>query len=269
MKKIHYVRLHCEEIFLHTIVERAQQEGVNAGTLLSDIDEFRTFVTYHFTDPEALENIRQQLYVLSQKTMKPKEAWEIVKRLTFCYDQKALRQKQAPLTQQQKKKAFISILEPSLATYLYDLDQQHHFKTATVERTYATAEQRLKGLEQFNQKDGTEWTSEEAKLVLFATGSSKVQPVARTASKEDSEQRRSRGRGGKRNRDQGEEKRRDGGRTGSDNRRTDKRCQPRGNQELPKQSYVLVAASELAQLQASAVGHQKAETRRCNTCGVW
>ena len=138
--RLHFTRRYCDDDFRNDITDRAIAIGFDIQLLNTSLPAYRSFVTQVYDKPYARQALQRQLFALGGKTQTPAEAWAKVRKLAFCYDEKAKRAKAPPLTEREKSDFFISALFPGLRIYLFSLLQQRHPDVATAEKAYQAAE---------------------------------------------------------------------------------------------------------------------------------
>ena len=159
-ERVNWLVTYTEPAFLATVQERAEMEGVPTRKLRTDAETFRLFVTSRFTQVAAKEEIRSSIVSLKGRNLQPSKAWLKIRKLRYCFDQKALRDGTPTLTAREICSYFADALPRRLRMWMREHIANEHPMTQDASYALEAAKKYMSTLKEDaptgNAKDDSE-----------------------------------------------------------------------------------------------------------------
>ena len=117
-ERVDLLHTHTDNDFLARIRDRAETEGITAEQLRSSPDAYRVYVAARFVSHVALPRLRREIDRLYGKCLEPREAWKRVRKLSYCYNEKAKRMAMDQISHLDISRIFIAALKPKMRDFL-------------------------------------------------------------------------------------------------------------------------------------------------------
>ena len=117
-ERVDLLHTHTDNDFLSRIRDRAETEGITAEHLRSSPDAYRVYVAARFVSHVAMPRLRREIDRLYGRCLEPREAWKRVRKLVYCYNEKAKRMAMDEISHLDTSRIFIAALKPKLQEFL-------------------------------------------------------------------------------------------------------------------------------------------------------